>query len=107
MGPANVTTQVTLTTGFQSVTAVNPFGFLVISRIHICNTSSSSVTVQVCFVPQGQSPSQSNAALWNFSIAGNDFLEWGKDEFLPAGTVIWALASSSNAVNLFLSAIGK
>jgi len=103
---AQITAQLTLTTGFQQVIAVYPFAFLRIKRIHLCNTSSSPVTVSICFVPGGGAAGQGNAALWNFSLAGNDFIEWGKDELLPAGTVISALAGTGAVINLFFSGEG-
>jgi len=104
---AYVTSQITLSGSFQTVYQNISFSFLFINRIHICNTSASPVTVQICFVPQSGSPGQSNAALWNFTVAANDFIEWGKDEILPQGTTISALASTASVVNVFLSAMGQ
>lgn len=98
--------QLVLSASFQTVYFVNNYTFVTISRVHLANTSASPVTVQVCYVPHGQSPGVTNAVLWNFSIAGNDFIEFGEGEIIGHFNTIQALASVPSVVNLYLSAMG-
>ena len=99
-----VTNFVQLTTAFQSVAAVPPGVTYALKLIHLTNTTNAPRTVQVCYVPATDTPTQSNALLWDFSIPANDFLEFGEGDVLSAGSSIRAKASANTALNLKFSA---
>lgn len=101
-----IASQAQLTASLVSIYQIIAYSFISIRSVHFCNTSSSPVTVSLCFVPKGQTAGQNNAALWNFGIAANDFIEVCDQEFLPMGTNIYASASTAGVVNVFFSAIG-
>ena len=94
----------TLGVAFAPVYTVSFARWSTIKNIHIANSSAGAVAVKVCFVFQGLTPLQGNAALWNFSVPGNDFIEYGEGIKLPPGTSVQGLAASANVINLWLSA---
>jgi hypothetical protein len=100
-----VSKSLTLGAAFATAYTSNFARWTTIRKILLANTTAGAVTVQLCFVIQGTSPSQGNAVLWNYSVPANTFVELGADQKLPPGTAVQALAGSANAVNLFLSAI--
>ena len=100
-----VSKSLALTTAFGLVHTVSANRWMTVRNVHISNTTAGAVPVQVCFVFPGSSPAAGNAALWNFSIPANDFIEWGDGQKLPPGTSVQALAGSGSAINLWLSGI--
>lgn len=94
-----------LTGTFQTVYTVPAVTKFTCAIIHIANTTSSAKTVQVCIVPSAGSPTAANALLWDFSIAANDFIEFGKGDIWLADATLQAKASASSAVVLKLAGI--
>lgn len=92
-----------LTTSFQVIHTVPSELSLNLSSILIVNTDVAQRTVKVCFVAPGTSPIQSNAILWDYPIAPNDFIEIGSGQIIPAQYSIQASASASTAVNIRIS----
>lgn len=97
-----ISSQLELTGAFQTVYTVNSHRWLTVTRLLLTNTTSGAKTVQVCFVPNGASPVAANAALWDYSLNANTYLEWGEGIVLPPLTTIKALASAGTAVNLLV-----
>ena len=95
--------QTTLGVALQSVLSVPTVFDGEVKMIRLTNTTGAPVTVRVCFVPKGASAVLTNAALWDYSIASNSFVEISTQHILLAGTDIYASASSANAVNIFAS----
>ena len=94
-----------LTTSFQTVYTVPAATVFTCAVIHIVNTTSSAKTVQVCIVPSGGSPLASNALLYDFSIAANDFIEFAKGDIWAAQSTLQAKASAGSAVVIKLSGV--
>ena len=95
----------TLSVAFQTVHAVNSGRWFTVRNIHIANSSGGAVTVQLCFVFVGATPTQGNSALWSFSVPANDFIEWGEGQKLPPGASVQALASAGASINVWLSGV--
>ena len=95
----------TLTNAFKTIYTVNNQRWFTVKSIHIANSSAGAVTVQVCFVFAGGSPAAGNAAIWNFSIPANDFIEWGAGLKLPPSATVQALASAGTSINLWISGV--
>lgn len=74
-----------------------------VTCLHIVNTTAAPVTVQVCIVPDGGAPVQTNALLWDFAIPANDLIEMADGLLLPPSSSMQALCSAAGAINLFLS----
>lgn len=96
--------QLTLSGAFQTVVSANPVGIRV-CVIHLVNTTGAPVTVQVCVVPHGGTPSVANALLYDYSIPANDFLQFDEGDFLSPNSTLQALASAGNSVNLRFSGV--
>lgn len=96
---------VQLGTGFSTYYTVPGATKFTVSMLHLHNTTSSAVTVQVCAVPTAGSPTQATALLWNFSLLGNDVLEILKGDIWTPGTTLQALAGTGSAVNLKMAGI--
>ena len=94
-----------LGTSFGLIFAVGHQYQLTVSCIHLCNTTSAAVTVQLSAVGPSALAGQPNALLWNFSIPANDFIEFGEGIILLSGWSIWGLASGANSVNALVSGI--
>jgi hypothetical protein len=72
----------------------------VVSRIHLANTTGGAITVRICTVLPGGTPTQANALLWDYSIAANAYVEFGKDLVLLWGVSLQASASVGASVTL-------
>lgn len=94
---------ISLTASFQTVLTVNASLSLTVKMMHLVNTSGSAVTVRICYVPSGGTANVGNAALWDFSLPANDFMEFGEGHELEGGTTIQASAGIADVVNLFAS----
>lgn len=92
-----------LTTSFQVLHTVPPNLNLNLSSIFIVNTDAAQRTVKLCFVAPGKIAVQSNAMLWSYPIAANDFIEIGSGQIIPAQYSIQALADSAGVVNIRIS----
>ena len=79
-----------------------PRWFLV-SMIHITNTDVNDQVVNLCYVPPGGVPAQSNAILWGYVIPASDFIELGAGDRIDPGWTIQASSGTDNAVNLKLA----
>ena len=105
---SNTLTQVNvtqLTTSFATIYTVPGATTFTVTMMHFVNATASDVTVQVCVVPNGGSPQQSNAILWNFTIKANDVVELLKGDIWPASATLQALAASNTAINIKLAGI--
>jgi hypothetical protein len=90
-----------LTTSFQNVSA--PALPAVVSVIHIVNTTAGSATVQMSLVAGNETPSESNALLWDFNIPANDFIEFGEGITIPVRYSIKTKVSADNTLAITVS----
>lgn len=97
-----ITETILLTVAVQTVHTVFYQRYLLVENIHVTNTSNVAATVRVCLVPEGGTALQSNALVWDLSIDGNKFLEFGEGLKLPPSSSLQASAGAANSVNLFL-----
>lgn len=97
--------QIAVSPTFTTVYTVPSATKFTVSMLHLCNTTSSPVTVRVCVVPNAGSPTAANAVMWDFSVAANDILELFKGDIWGAGVTLQANASAGTAVNIKLSGI--
>lgn len=79
--------------------------WLTVTMLHLVNTTAGPITVQVCLVPAGGTPTQANALLWDFSIPANDFIQCSDGLLMNPGESIQALASAGASVNLQFSGL--
>lgn len=73
--------------------------------IRVCNTSNAAVPVRLYFVPVNGAAAQSNAALYDFSVPANDFIEFGEGQVLLPGGLIQASAGTPAVVNVQVSGV--
>jgi hypothetical protein len=98
-----VSKRLTLGTDFAEVHKVYSTRQLFVTMIHIVNTTGADVTVKLCFVAPGESPSQSNSLLWEYTIPGNDFIEFGEGQIGGSSFRIMASANAGGSINLFFT----
>jgi hypothetical protein len=94
-----------LTAAFTTLYTVPGATKFTVGQLHLVNASPSAKTVRVCVVPSAGSPLQSNAILWDFSIAANDFIELAKGDIWDTGVTLQALASAGTSVNVKLAGV--
>ena len=63
--------------------------------INICNTTASSITVNVYLVPSGGTAGTSNALLYGFSVAANSIYHWSGVQVLNTGQSLQVSASTT------------
>lgn len=95
-----ISEQTTLTVGFTTLHTVDSHRWLTVSVVHVANVTAGAVTVQLCYVPPGGAAAVGNAALWNYSIPANDFIEFGEGDILFPNWTIQGLASAGNSINV-------
>lgn len=94
-----------LTIAEQTVHEVFSERKLTVSMIHIVNVTAGAVGVYMYFVPPAGAAEASNAALYNFSIPANDFIELGEGQILKSSVAIIASCSVDNAINIAVSGL--
>ena len=90
---------------FVTIYTVNNARWFRVENIHVANVTNAAVTVQICLVPFGGAASLANAALYNFSIPANDFIEFGQGINLGPSSFIRGQANAANAINVWVSGI--
>lgn len=70
----------------------------VVSTLAICNTNATAQTVRVFVVPSGSTAAQTNAILYDYSLAGNSTYGLTLGITLGAGDFIVVYASATNVV---------
>lgn len=63
--------------------------------IDVCNTTGSTVTINIYLVPSGASAGTSNALYYGYQIAANSVLQWRGLQILNAGDSIVVSASAT------------
>lgn len=92
-----------LTSGFTTVYTVQVNYWSKVTMIHLVNTTAAPVTVQLCSVAPGGTPTQDNALMWNFSIPANDLIELGDGYWMSSQMSLAAKCSVDGAINLIWS----
>ena len=106
MNETPISNALTLTAAFQVLYLADVRHRLTVKMVHIANTDAADRTVQLCYVPAAPATAvQGNAALWNYTIPANDFIEFGEGQMILGGGSIQALASLAAVVNVHLSGI--
>lgn len=102
MAILNANVLATATTTYTST------GNTVISTLHLCNQSGSSVGVDVHLVPNGSSAAATNIIYKNLTIAAGDTYITTADErfLLGNGDFISVVANTANAVISTVTYIG-
>jgi hypothetical protein len=101
-----VSTQKTLNSTSQEVWGVSSNRWLRCAVIHISNGGAVAAIVTVCLLPNATTvPAQGNALIWEFSLAANDFLEFGEGILMSPGYFLVALAAPDDVVLLQFSGI--
>ena len=98
--PTKLSAVLRLSNAFQIVHAVDSHRWLNVSNIHVANVSNSDSTVRICLVAPGDTATQSNAVIWDFTIAAADFLEFGEGMILEPNWTIQALAADNLAMTI-------
>ena len=76
--------------------------------IDICNTTTASHTIELCFVPNGDSAATDTAVFWDLTIAAKSTLTWtGPQTLKDVGSTIQALTDADHALTLTISGIEK
>ena len=94
-----------LTTSFQTVYTVPASTLFTVSMLHISNNTNVDRLVQVCVVPAAGSADSTNALMYDFSIAPNNFLELLRGDIWGAGVTLQAKASAGTSVTIRISGI--
>lgn len=100
-----VSAQANLGLAFGVVYGVTYQRRLTVAVIHLANTTNADLTVRVSIYPDGGTPTNANALLWDFIVPKYDFLEFGEGLILLSKWSLAALASAGNSVTLTLSGI--
>lgn len=100
-----ITKQVPLTAAFSTIHTVHFQRHLTVKNCHIVNTTAGDVTVQVTITASGVAPQQSAGLLWDFTVSGNDFLEFGDGLILAPNYSLSALAGAADSIVLYLSGL--
>lgn len=96
-----VSKQAVLTGGLVTLHTVALSRWLTITCIQLTNTDASARQASVTLGLGGQG----KAILWNFSIPGDDFIEFGAGIKAPPGTVIQGSASVGGVMNLLVCGV--
>lgn len=77
--------------------------WLYVRNIHICNVTAVDATVSVAICESGEVPSSSLAILYQFTLGGNEFIEFGEGILIPPSGTLYAAAGAVNSINIRLS----
>ena len=94
-----------LSTTFQIVYTVPAGTIFTVSMLHISNNTGSTRRVDICVVPNGGLPSQSNSVRWDAPIDSKGFLTILRGDIWGVGVSLRAKASVANAITLRLAGI--
>lgn len=89
-----------LTVAPQTVHTVFAERKLTIEMIHLVNVTGAAATIQLHYVPPSGVAAVTNAALYDFSIPANDFIELGEGQILFESYSIIGTCSVDNAINI-------
>jgi len=89
-----------LTVAPQTIHTVFAQRKLTVKMIHLVNVTGAAATLQLHFVPPGGVAAAANAALYDFSIPANDFIELGEGQILFESYAVIGTCSVDNAINV-------
>lgn len=98
--PVKISAFTSLTIAPQTIHTVFAERKLTVKMIHIANVTGAAATVQIHFVPPGDAAAVTNAALYDFSIPSNDFIELGEGQILFESYAVIGACSVDNAINI-------
>lgn len=84
---------------------VPPSTNTVIKQILLSNTQATDLTATLYFVPDGQSPSNSNSMFPEIIIAANNAVTIDISSVLSIGSAIHGKASASASINVHISGV--
>ena len=102
MSKVSVSAMASLTIALQTVHTVYRDRVLTVGMVHLVNVTGVAATVQLHYVPLAGAAAAANAALYDYTIPANDFIEFGEGQLLASGCAVQATCSADNAVNLIL-----
>lgn len=91
-----ITFQTVFTAAFQKVLTV-PFAHMLLSRIHINNTSAKLATIRACYVHPSAKPNINNSVLWDLVIQPNEYIQFGDGEILDRDWSIQIMSPMASA----------
>ncbi len=74
-----------------------------VKDIVVANTSSSSVTCSIYFVPSGSSAADTNAFFGAVNIPGNTTIQWTGNQVLNTGDFIQGVAGTATSITVHAS----
>ena len=86
--------QDTMTTSYKVIYRAPTSSRTYVKDIDIANTTSSSINVTVCLVPNATAVSGSNALFYAVPLPGNSTLQWTGAQILNPSDTIQVLASA-------------
>lgn len=78
---------------------------VIVKNIVLVNTASSDVTVNLHFVPSGQSPGNENKIIADYAVRAKDTVVIDLSAVLEAGDTIQAAQSTVGAVTVYMSGV--
>jgi hypothetical protein len=96
--------QVSQLPNFTVVYSVPSNALFTVSMLHFCNTSSSDLQIRACLTQTGESATEINAIIWDFTIATGDVLEIFKGDIWLSGSSL-QISSSNIGLTVKLSGI--
>ena len=92
-----------LAVAWEAVHTVHEQRWFRVSNIHVANITAVDATVSVALCASGESPSASVALLYQFTLGGNEFLEFGEGLLVTPSGSIWAAAGALTSINIFVN----
>jgi hypothetical protein len=97
-----------VTDGFTTFYTVPADCISTVLTMDICNHDTSGHTIQLCFVPDGDSPEEGNDIFWDLTIAAKSALTWtGPQTLKDVGSTIQALTDVTEMLTLTISGVEK
>lgn len=103
METVRIAEQKALIVAWEPVYTAHVQRWLYVRNIHLCNITAVDATVSVAICESGEAPSSSLALLYQFTLAGNEFLEFGEGILIPPSATLYAAAGAINSINIRLN----
>lgn len=103
METVRIAEQKALIVAWGAVHTVHVQRWLYVRNIHLCNVTAVDATVSVAICESGEAPSSTLALLYQFTLAGNEFIEFGEGILIPPSGTLYAAAGAINSINIRLS----
>lgn len=92
-----------LIVAWEAIHTVHEQRWLYVRNIHVCNITAVDATFSVAICESGESPSSSLAIIYQFTLGGNEFIEFGEGILIPPSGTLYAAAGVISSINIRLS----